>query len=113
MNEADHQALLITIGIFALAFIMAARLGRWYLFQTVIFAAVMCAGVYFKWTIGAYATSFVAYGASFIATKLVAMIVAAVAGLRSQRRNERQLKSQPTVSIRERVPEGLPPLARG
>lgn len=93
---------LITYGIFALAFVMAARLGRWYLFQTIVFAAVMCAGIYFRWTIGGYAMSIVAYTAAFIATRAVAVVAAAVGQLRLRRRYENSLELKREAITQER-----------
>jgi hypothetical protein len=101
------QAAVITYGLFALAFLMAARLGRWYLLQTVVFCAVMCAGIYFKWTIGSQATAFVAMTATFIATVAVAVVVAAVAQVRSTYRNWRSLRSQRAAIVQERRVEDL------
>lgn len=67
-----------TIGLFAVAFLLAARMGRWHLLQTVVFSAVMCAGIYWKWTIGGTATSIVAGLAAFIVTIAVAILVGLV-----------------------------------
>lgn len=106
------QAALITYGLFALAFIMAARLGRWYLLQTIVFCTVMCAGIYWKWTIGSQATAFVAMGAAFIATVIVAVLAATVVQARLMYRNWRSPKSPPKDLTLAQLVEDLQRRAR-
>lgn len=107
------MAAAVTFGVFALAFLLAARMGRWFLFQTMIFAAVLCAAIYFRWAIGGYAASIIAYITAFMATRLVAVVAAAVAVANSQCRRARPPLSQQADLLRVRRVASLPQQAHG
>lgn len=107
------MAAAVTFGVFALAFVLAARMGRWFLFQTMIFSAVLCAAIYFRWSIDGYAASIVAYVTAFIATRAVAVVAAAVAVANSQYRRARPPLSQPKVITMAQQVSGLQQPARG
>jgi NADH:ubiquinone oxidoreductase subunit 3 (subunit A) len=92
--------LIITISLFAIVFFLAARMGRWHFFQVIIFIAVMCSGVYFKWTVGGHATALLAVMIAFIATVLVSAVVTLL-------RTLRQRVSQREVSIPVESAENL------
>ena len=80
---SEDQAWLFTVGLFALAGIIAAvRFGRWHLLQIVVFAAVLCGNVYFRWTPNPYLAGIAGIGAAFIATVLAQTIVDQMAAIR-------------------------------
>lgn len=96
----ETQALWFTISLFATAHIIAAwKFGRWGLLQMAVFSAVICSGIYWKWTIGGYATSMVAAVAAFTVTVvvgyLVALTQAAVAMLRRAMRPSERPSADP------------------
>lgn len=99
---SEDQAWLFTAGLFAAAGIIAAvRFGRWHLLQIVVFAAVLCGNVYFRWTPNPYLASIVGIGAALIATVLVQTIVDRMAAAR-----------RAFDSIRRARPEVRPPESR-
>lgn len=79
---SETQAFWFTVSLFAAAFIMAARMSRWHLLQMVVFAGVMCAGIYWEWTIGGYATAIVGGLVALIVTLAVNLVVLATISAR-------------------------------
>ena len=112
LHEATSWQIAFTVGLFVIAFIMAARMGRWFLLQTAVFVAVMCAGIYFKWTIGGYATSMLAVFAAFIVTRAVAAAVVAIDLMRSWLRHDRLQSSPQEETTQEQLAVNSRLLAR-
>jgi hypothetical protein len=74
---SETQAFWFTIALFAIAFMMAAQMSRWHLLQMMVFAAVCCSSVYWKWGVSGIATSIVGCVAAFIVTRAVYLVATA------------------------------------